>query len=241
MSIINCTCGCNGATEEHKVVACCICKNAFKYSCVDLTITEIRTLKTKKGCSWSCTNCAALGSDINELKATILGLRNEIQSLKGESFSDALFEEVLQEMEDRHDRKQNIIIFNYPESASGDSEARKAYDTAAAKSILSAVSTSVNSDGIETYRLGRFNSNNVRPRPLKIRLGCVRDMRTIMKHAKRIRDSNFKNISISPDRTLRQLNYYKRVRAEMDTRKANGETDLRIKYQRGIPTIQALN
>lgn len=242
MSMITCACGCKTAAEEHKILECCICKKPFKYNCIDITITEARTIKNKKGLSWSCRNCAVLGNDINELKAAILDLKSEIQSRNTDIIDDSIFEELLREIQDRNERKQNIIMYNHPETGAGTLTERKAQDEIAVKSILGTLPVQVNVNHIEVYRLGRFDGNSNRIRPLRVKFSNVKDVHTIIKHAKHIRNSSqFNNISISLDRTVRQVNYYKKLKAEMSDRIANGEGSLAIKYKRGIPSIQSLN
>lgn len=43
---------------------------------------EVRTLKTRAGISWSCSDCSALRSVFADLKAAIVALRNEVLELK---------------------------------------------------------------------------------------------------------------------------------------------------------------
>nr|CAI5818719.1 unnamed protein product [Callosobruchus analis] len=47
----------------------------------------------------------------------------------------------------------------------------------------------------------------------------------------------FKNISVSYDRTPRQMQLYKVVRKQIDDTKNGGESNIRIKYVNGIPKI----
>lgn len=80
------------------------------------------------------------------------------------------------------------------------------------------------------------------PRPIKITL-CEEDIvHNLIRKAKTLRDSNsFKKINISLDRTPRQLEHYKSLKRELNQRISDGETNLKIKYIRGIPKIVSVN
>lgn len=239
VNTIRCTCGCNTSAEEHKVVDCCVCKKNFIHSCVDLTITEVRTIKTKKGLSWSCRNCNILSNDINELRAAILKLTDDLQS-KG--CSDDVFEMMLSELSERNDRKQNIIVFNVEEIDAQDGVQRRDHDLRVVRDVLGVISTSIDSEHIEVHRVGRYVGNGNHHRPLKVRLNNVKDVHTVIKNTPKLRNSqSFNSINISFDRTRRQIDYYKKIKAELNSRVEAGATNLRIKYKQGIPTIVSLN
>nr|CAH7756616.1 unnamed protein product [Callosobruchus chinensis] len=48
-----CKC-CNQACENHQMVTCCVCKNRYKHSRVDITSNEVRVFNTNKGYDWTC-------------------------------------------------------------------------------------------------------------------------------------------------------------------------------------------
>lgn len=242
MTNIGCSCGCKSSAEEHRMIACSICKKPYIHSCVDFTASEIRTLH-KKGTSWTCRSCHSLGSDIKELQAAILSLRNDILAQKNAaSVDDALFEELLWEMKERSDRGQNIILFNVQESELRDVGARNAADLEIVTDILGSLPISIETEHIEVNRLGRFVQGAERLRPVKVRLSGVKAVHTVIKSAGHLRtSSDFKDVRIALDRTKRQMEYYRKIRQEMDARLADGASDLRIKYRRGIPVIESLN
>nr|CAI5833658.1 unnamed protein product [Callosobruchus analis] len=73
---VKCAC-CSRLTEEHKMIACSICKKGFFHQCVELTTSELRTIKQKKNLSWSCTECASTSSNgVDELKLLIMSLQS---------------------------------------------------------------------------------------------------------------------------------------------------------------------
>ncbi|GJQ75782.1 hypothetical protein Trydic_g13324 [Trypoxylus dichotomus] len=158
MVSIKCSCGCNTTSSEtHKFIDCCVCKKIYLHSCAELSITEIRTIKSKKGVSWSCRNCNILSSDINDLKAAILSLRNDLAAReKSAGIDDKAFEELLAELGDRNNRKQNIIMFGVPESDTHDANTRRSQELETVQAVLKALPSGMNTDHIEVHRIGRF-------------------------------------------------------------------------------------
>ncbi|GJQ71005.1 hypothetical protein Trydic_g918 [Trypoxylus dichotomus] len=120
----------------------------------ELSITEIRTIKSKKGVSWSCRNCNILSSDINDLKAAILSLRNDLAAReKSAGIDDKAFEELLAELGDRNNRKQNIIMFGVPESDTHDANTRRSRELETVQAVLKALPSGMNTDHIEIQML----------------------------------------------------------------------------------------
>jgi hypothetical protein len=54
---------------------------------------------------------------------------------------------------------------------------------------------------------------------------------------KRINSDLPRSISISDDKTSKQLEYLKNLRTELQLRRDNGEDNITIKYVKGIPSI----
>lgn len=207
-TMLMCDCGCNSTDTEHKMIECVVCKNPFRHTCVDLTATEVRTIKTKKGLSWTCKSCSELGNSINELKAAILSLKKDLQTERTELINDSLFEDILLELEDRNNRKHNLVIFNCPEPT-GKTNERREQDISVAREIIHTVPVDVDSTNIAVFRVGRITSGDS-PRPLKIKFQDTRDPHKIIKNASAIKQNpRFQNISISFDHTPRQTKYYK--------------------------------
>ncbi|KAI4454250.1 hypothetical protein MML48_10g00018617 [Holotrichia oblita] len=152
MTSRSCSCGCKAQAEEHKIIDCYVCKKSFLHSCVDLTSSEIRSIKNKKGMSWSCRNCNTVSNDIADLRAAVLGLQNELRALResrSRGSDDFVFEELLEEMNERNNRKQNIIMFNVNELDSRDADSRRKYDTDVVGTILESLATGINPQQLE--------------------------------------------------------------------------------------------
>ncbi|GJQ70736.1 hypothetical protein Trydic_g669 [Trypoxylus dichotomus] len=205
MVSIKCSCGCNTTSSEtHKFIDCCVCKKIYLHSCAELSITEIRTIKSKKGVSWSCRNCNILSSDINDLKAAILSLRNDLAAReKSAGIDDKAFEELLAELGDRNNRKQNIIMFGVPESDTHDANTRRSQELETVQAVLKALPSGMNTDHIEVHRIGRFVPD--RRHPIKVRLSSSREAHTVLKHAKRLRENEHVNKMTTKQRQNRPV------------------------------------
>ncbi|GJQ81531.1 hypothetical protein Trydic_g4893 [Trypoxylus dichotomus] len=135
-----------------------------------------------------CTHCNVLSSDINDLKAAILSLRNDLAAReKSAGIDDKAFEELLAELGDRNNRKQNIIMFGVPESDTHDANTRRSRELETVQAVLKALPSGMNTDHIEVHRIGRFVPD--RRRPIKVRLSSSREAHTVLKHAKRLREN----------------------------------------------------
>ncbi|GJQ84662.1 hypothetical protein Trydic_g12687 [Trypoxylus dichotomus] len=142
----------------------------------------IRTIKSKKGVSWSCRNCNILSSVINDLRAAILSLRNDLAARKKSAgIDDKAFEELLTELGDRNNRKQNIIMFGVSVSDTQDANTRKSQELETVQAVLDALPSGMNTDPIEVHRIGSFVPD--RRRPIKVKLFSSREAHTVLKHA----------------------------------------------------------
>lgn len=249
--MFNCKC-CSKLVDEHKMVTCCICQNKFYHQCVDLSAAEVRTIKIKSNLKWSCSDCTDLGSNLNDLKSLIVSLKKEIEELKVKftskivdnksSFPSYPFEEVLHELSDRNARKSNIIIFGIPETPGNASREQSTTDNEAVLRTLRFLVPSTDINPISLFRLGKYDPSKPRPRPIKVKLPRDELVGTLLKNTKNLKtNKDFSNIVIASDRTPRQQEHYRSVRMELQQRLNNGETNLTIKYVKGIPSIVPLN
>lgn len=244
-----CSC-CNSPTEEHKVAKCTICKKIFKHSCVDLTISEVRTINGKKGLTWNCSSCVVLGTDMQALQQAIVELKNEIVELKrtaNQNISSTIdnnqFEEILQEINEREKRKCNVVIFGISEQQNLGNQTRAEQDKQLVTNIFQAISVAMpGNENIKAIRIGKFDESKNFPRPVKVTVSDESTVHEIIHKARNLKSTaNYKNINISLDRTPRQIELYRTVKRQLNERIAAGETNLRIKYIRGVPKVVTLN
>lgn len=239
---IICTC-CNRSYESLSMVRCCICKKHFRNTCVDLSSAEVRTLNSNKGYDWSCRSCRSIGNDIKDLKALILKLQEDITDLKADisrnessRISDDLFEELVVEVSERAKRKNNVMLFKVAEQQQSMSASdRVERDKQVVSDVLRSVAPDMELDNIKILRLGKFVAG--KDRPIRATLTGESKVFGIIKNAKKLQSTKYKNISLSFDRTVRQSQAYKRTKELLEHRRENGEENLIIKYKNGIPTI----
>lgn len=238
-----CIC-CKKSYELHKMLECCVCKNYFNYSCADVSMSEVRCIKAKKSINWTCLNCTKIGNDMSELKAIILKLKEEVSTLSQRLDANpkpisevSNFEEIIQEVTERENRKCNIIFFGVDEIIASNKDERISQEKDIINNVFSYLSVDIDME-ITPVRLGKYDRSRSNPRPIKIKLEDTQSVYNVMRLAKNLRDSeSYKNIHISQDRTPRQITYYKSVKSQMEERIRHGESNLRIKYVSGIPKI----
>lgn len=243
-----CVC-CKIATDQHKLINCCVCRNNYKHTCVGLTLNEVKTISTKPGLSYTCTNCSTIGKDINELKAVIAELKNEVTQLKlqksdlsNDVLNNNTFNEIAQEVLERQRRSKNIIIYGINEISTMDRNTRLAQDTNNVKDVLNFLSLDTGTvNNISPMRLGKYLPDREKPRPIKIAFNDEQTVQNVIRRARQLKDSQYGRVHISLDRTPRQIEHYKSLKNELNERSANGENNLTIKYINGLPTIKSLN
>ncbi|GJQ81528.1 hypothetical protein Trydic_g4890 [Trypoxylus dichotomus] len=80
----------------------------------------------------------------------ILSLRNDLAAReKSAGIDDKAFEELLAELGDRNNRKQNIIMFGVPESDTHDANTRRSRELETVQAVLKALPSGMNTDHIE--------------------------------------------------------------------------------------------
>lgn len=240
-----CTC-CNKAFKTNLLINCSICKKAYRHACVKLSLEELKVFNDNidNGLNWSCTGCREFGIELNGLKALILQLQNDLQDLKRDRTPPVLpepiqMEDIIVELNERNRRKSNLIIFGIDEQNQGESpENRLTSDKTAVRNILRVIDPELSIPDVKPIRLGSFSERKTRP--IKITLNTEESVHNLIRKSKILRthkDYKNKKVSIAFDRTPRQQQYFQKVKQELNERKQSGETNLRIKYVRGMPQI----
>lgn len=168
-----------------------------------------------------------------DLRAEIDQLKEQVRNLTLHRGEEANPLQTLREIDDREARKCNLMIFGCDETASDED---KHLDTELAQEIIGAVCPEIDTSKIRALRVGKGDQN--RKRPIRVKLGSSRDARNIFFKAKEIvKQEKYKHIAVGFDKTKREIEEYRALRGEMQTRVENGETNLRIKYFRNMPKI----
>ena len=187
---------------------------------------------------------AEFAASLNQLKTDcetqINALRESINNQQLQQSSQQ-FEDVVQEVYERQKRGKNLIIYGVPEQEEG--VQRMESDCEVVSNVLKAVRPDfIVPQDLKVYRLGQHTREAAHSRPIKITLA---DESEVVKFIRNNRiqknNANFNNISLAPDRTIRQREHYKQLKRELDNRTNNGEANLRIRYINGTPKIVHLN
>lgn len=238
-----CSC-CNSNITDDLYVHCSVCKKIFKTSCTKLSRSDITKINTNCGLSWSCKDCVSLGGVLADLKSAVLALQEEIRVLKdspskSSTATNSLFEteHIIQEVIERERRRNNIIVFGIEEAQCESAEQQRVLDRSTITSVLTAMNVQVGE--FKSMRLGKFDPTKINSkRPIKVSLPSTEEIPKIFKKLHLLKSiARFSNIIISSDKTPFQTKLYKSVKEELDGRSSRGETNLKIKYIKGLPTI----
>lgn len=241
--MVNCSC-CGKSATSGKIIDCCTCKNKYNIDCVSVSSAAMRHIKPDVGITWTCPSCKNETFDINTLRSALHSLQLEIVELKKSinSFtppasSPINMEKIVQEVADRIDRKNNVIIYKVAELPDGNKQQQTEHDNEIIKDVFSFIGVS-NLDVSSVTRLGRYDPTRKNPsRPIKVKLSSESAVSTIIRNCNKLKGSRLSNLSISVDRTPMQNELYRGVKSELQQRIDQGETGLLIKYKAGIPTI----
>nr|CAI5826218.1 unnamed protein product [Callosobruchus analis] len=122
------------------------------------------------------------------------------------------------------------------EQDSADKNIRSESQKAEVTKVLSYLSQSVTVSSVR--RIGRYDSNKNSSRPVKVTLASPVEVHELLRKTPMLKGSEaFKRISIFADKTPRQMEYYKKLKRELEERIGNGETNIKIKYWNGTPKI----
>uniref|UniRef100_A0A1Y1MPT1 PHD-type domain-containing protein n=1 Tax=Photinus pyralis TaxID=7054 RepID=A0A1Y1MPT1_PHOPY len=223
--------------EKEKEISCDSCKLPIHSLCSGLSRTEIQSLTNKdRRILYHCDKCMSLRSEVMELKQLILDLKAELENIERQNLltsSSSDCENLIQEINERQRRANNIILFNIEESTSANSQDQIDHDLNKAVNIVGAVN--VITTGIKAFRLGRTRVSG-KMRPLKVILNNPSGALVVLK-SKLVLKETFPGISISDDQTTMQRNHLQKLRTELQDRLSSGEKDITIRYIHGIPKI----
>ena len=151
--------------------------------------------------------------EIETLKTTISCLERDTLSLK---------HDILQEMEERDVRRNNVMVFGLPEVYDAtDIEDQKSFD----KNALNEMFTHICMKDVEmldTYRIGK--SLKGKPRPIKVKLANREQKHQILRRSRSLRNSStYQNVFINSDKTKLEQRQWLELRKELRARRAVGE------------------
>lgn len=159
-----------------------------------------------------------------------------IPTLPTQGKLDTQSDKLVRELNDRHMRRRNLIVYNMPESAD------KSKDLESFRSLAKLISNDCINAIKFCVRLGRFNNIANKIRPLKIIFQTEKHVDSFVDDFWKCKQEVDKypgltQYTISRDKTPQQAAEYQTLRAEMHRRMNSGETNLKIITYGGIQKI----
>lgn len=157
-----------------------------------------------------------------------------VETEAGQNRSNVAMEELFNEHLERENRKKNFMLFKCPESVV---DIREVVTNVIKECVRPMNFTE---DNFKVYRLGRKVDNKTRP----IKVVCdSKDLsREVIHNAKKLKQNpTLGHLSVSDDKTIKQQQEYRNLRAELLRRTELGETNLRIIYVQGTPKIVSVS
>nr|CAI5821861.1 unnamed protein product [Callosobruchus analis] len=134
-----------------------------------------------------------------------------------------------------------FLVFLYQNLKKTASE-RATEDTSAVIEIVKVVDPNIDITTVKPVRLGRYAEG--RYRTVRVTLESEQRVSEILRNGRALKNYRYKNskVFITPDRTPRQLLYYKKLRSQLQE-KINSEpgTNWKIRYIHGAPKIVSEN
>lgn len=232
---------CSGCKKDIETFACDSCSRLLCRSCGGLTASEVKCLQLvgKRKLIFYCEDCEnglkqvpVLIKKITEIQAQINDLIESKQRTHVAQQSEICEEVFFEEISDRLSRRRNVMIFGVQDSNNKESDREKL------SQIMEVVVPDMEIESAAMFRIGRFNKNSSNPRPIKLVLKCERQAADIMSGARLLKGNrDFGGVFIVPDRTKKELLYYKKVKGNFEDRCRKGEKDITVRYINGVPKI----
>ena len=131
--------------------------------------------------------------------------------------------DAMRKNEDIEKKKNNLVIFNVPETNDGSIEERKENEKEKMKKLPEVLET--DTEICELRRIGKMQPNH--PRPLMVKFIDFSSKMLMLRSAKKLakvpRDSNFARVFMQLDRTKLQQAENKKLVIELQRRRNNGE------------------
>lgn len=162
-------------------------------------------------------------------------LKDHIESLKNNKSNAGMeygYEDVIEEIEERQKRANNILISNVKESNSISRENRLEDDKVKVKDILQGVE--VDLTDIKVFRMGKYLPS--KSRLIKVVFKKREDAVMVLKNKNKIK---VPSIQIFGDQTNKQRQYFQKIKSQLEEIKSNGDNSKTIKFVNNVPKIVA--
>ena len=180
------------------------------------------------------TEFRGLKKEFDDMKEKFGKLENSLATKskiddKVEDMVDAKIQEALDEQRVKESKKLNLIVVNLRESSHTDIKEEKENDKKEVEELIREILPDESIGVYDPIRLGRRNIGN-RPRLLRVSVKDEKAKWSIIKNAHKLNQNNRRQhkIYINPDATQKEREEYKKLKEELERRKAEGETYLKI-------------
>lgn len=192
-----------------------------------------------------------LRTDVDSVKAEVLNIKSNISGIVAEEVNKLGLDQIgvagtsnfpdgsgvnfgtIGEWEDRQKRMSNVIIHNLIDSDDAENDLSNI-----TKVLVKTIDSNIRI--VYVRRLGRFTEN--KDRPLIVKLWTVDMAMSVMRGKKRIMQivgnkKTGQKLSATTDKTKMQQEQLRKAMTDLRARQAGGESNLLLKYIKGIPTV----
>lgn len=182
---------------------------------------------------------ASLTDTVNANKQQITSLQNQLQTLTpdlqmppiNQSALPTGYDDLILELQERTTRSKNIIIAGITERYSNNAAERREKDKLEAERIIDFIYPNCPKP-IKIIRIGKYDESKTRP--IKLCFDNQETAKNILRNKINLKEDS---IRIYSDQTPYQQKLMLNLKTELKRRLENGETNLTIKYIKGIPKI----
>ena len=202
---------------------------SIKYLCVSCQLSP----PTKSSANCHCSKASAKQDlAIESLTKIVSTLQSQMEVMLGmlagkesestlEKKVEVQFEQVMQDEREREEKKNNVMLFNVPESNKPDAIDAANDDLSLAREILIHVSPEINFNSIQVSRIGSKKGEQNKHRPLKIKLDQTEHKFKLLKEARKLKNyTKHAKIGLSKDKTKRELIEDRALNVELRRRRA---------------------
>ena len=202
------------------------CDRTIHIECESTPVKHYELLKENTDISWYCEDCKNAIKDttskmkalknenkilkemLAEMKATLKKeIKDEIMKdlqRREDDFPRREFTKIVDDMEEKKKRCDNLVVFHLPESNNEDPKKREDEDTERMQVIFKDVLHTNDCEIRKSIRLGRKHNETDRPRPLLLKMRSEDQKWSILKKAKLLRSAvevDHRKIFIVKDQT----------------------------------------
>lgn len=228
-------------------IRCDRCNAWYHQNCTSITKPQFKILDeaTHDEFKWFCANCqtvpepgTAFAQQAIKLEALtqvvcalqqqnklILELlqREKVGGIGREEDIKVHVSEYLDDQAEKELKKNNLILWNLPESPEEEEEVAEREDLEKVREVLKWVNPRVDLDKMKVFRAG-YRTKDRKPRPVKITLNSVETKHQVLRKSKKLKESDsFDKLGLSADKTKKEQIKYKELKVKRDElRKENG-------------------